>query len=108
LGLLICSCGPQKTENNFLNEVPLTKEWMEAYLKQPIPEGARKSRYVDIIKKNKGEYCNLDVEFFTNANDSTSTSRSKTNALGNLAFCYHTPGLPYYKDSLALEILRSA
>ena len=46
--------------------------------------------------------------FSQTAEDSTSTSRSKTNALGNLAFCYRTPGLPYYKDSLALEKLRSA
>ena len=65
-GGIICSCSTQKAETNFLNEVPLTKEWMEAYLKQPIPEGARKSRYFDIIKKNKGDYCNLDVDFFTN------------------------------------------
>jgi hypothetical protein len=108
LGLLHFSCISTKEKQDISESTPLTKKWMEDYLKQPIPESARKNRYFNIIEKNKGDYCNLDVDFFTNPTDTVSSSRSKTNALGSLAFCYHTPGLKYYKDSVALEMLIDA
>ncbi|MEQ9296944.1 MAG: hypothetical protein RIF33_00200 [Cyclobacteriaceae bacterium] len=85
-----------------------SKAWLETYLKQPIPESPRKSRYFELINEVSGDYCDVDVSFFTGTDQHESPSRRKISALGNLAFSYHTPGLIYHKDPTALSMLRDS
>lgn len=111
LGLPGCVSQRQSSEENkeSVSNAPRSKEWLENYLLQPIPNSPRKERYFKQIIENSADYCKLDEGFFVDTTKNTSyLSRSKSNALGCLAFCYNTPGLPYHKDPVALEKIRTA
>lgn len=70
------------------------------YLTQPLPDGARKERYITAVNNQSVNYCGATTTF--------TQSRSGTENLGRLAFCYHTPGLRYYKDPTALSKIAGA
>ena len=88
---------------------PRDKAWLVNHLIQPPPDTPRNKRYLAMINQGSDNHCGVDVKWFKDTAPKSGKiylSRPQTNALGRLAYCYHTQGTRYFKDAQTLEIIR--
>jgi hypothetical protein len=86
-----------------------SRDWLVGYVTQKIPRTPRRERYLDLYQSTLDETCfGLDLNWLREGTEPGYFARSQTNAIGRLAFAWHTEELTFYGDKEVANMLRAA